>query len=251
MPRILIADDNPLSLQFFATVLAEYGFACETAADGADALRRASDEHFDLLLLDLNMPQLGGPEVLQRLRADPATLSHASASIATSAEMHQSTSNQLLQNGFSATLPKPVSIQVLIEVVRQVLHLTPAEDVLVDAVSARTAKAIDETVLLDDAQALSSCGDTDVVQAMRAQFVEELALLPDELRDGAAHHDDQRLRERVHRLRASCGFCGAIALNRACLAWSDAALQPAGTQAALERVIDIAVATRARLQATG
>jgi DNA-binding NtrC family response regulator len=68
--RILIVDDEPVVRLVFRTALESAGpsYRVETAAGGDDALRQLEAGPFDLLLLDLNMPALGGLEVLRRLR---------------------------------------------------------------------------------------------------------------------------------------------------------------------------------------
>ena len=71
MPKILVADDNPISLGFFADALAQLGSDVERACDGLGALAAAQRERFDLLLLDVNMPGLDGIGALRRIRAEP------------------------------------------------------------------------------------------------------------------------------------------------------------------------------------
>ncbi|MCW5578643.1 MAG: response regulator, partial [Dokdonella sp.] len=58
-PRLLVADDNPLSLRFFADALDALGIDSVLAADGEQALARADGGAFDALILDLRMPGLG------------------------------------------------------------------------------------------------------------------------------------------------------------------------------------------------
>lgn len=67
--RILIVDDDPKYRAFVARGLAESGMVCSTAPDGETALERLSQEHFDLLLLDVMLPGLQGWDVMEALRA--------------------------------------------------------------------------------------------------------------------------------------------------------------------------------------
>ena len=69
--RILVADDDSLNSTLLMVSLEEEGFAVETAADGQQALDRLNARPFDILLLDLLMPEVDGYEVLARLKADP------------------------------------------------------------------------------------------------------------------------------------------------------------------------------------
>ncbi|MFA7321652.1 MAG: response regulator, partial [Dokdonella sp.] len=60
MGKILVADDNPLSLDFFCEAIALAGHAAIAVADGSAALAAAREQHFDLLVLDARMPGLNG-----------------------------------------------------------------------------------------------------------------------------------------------------------------------------------------------
>jgi len=73
MPRrVLVADDEPLTAEMFALMLAFQGYDVVCVHDGATALARARELKPDVILLDVLMPELEGPEVTRALRADPA-----------------------------------------------------------------------------------------------------------------------------------------------------------------------------------
>jgi DNA-binding response OmpR family regulator len=67
--RILIVEDEPRIVSFLEKGLRANGFSTTSVADGRDAAEMATDEHFDLVLLDLGLPGLNGREVLRRIRA--------------------------------------------------------------------------------------------------------------------------------------------------------------------------------------
>jgi two-component system, OmpR family, response regulator len=70
MMRILVVDDEPSIVDAVATVLRYEGFEVEEAASGRAALQRAQDGSFDLVVLDVMLPDLDGLEVTRRIRAD-------------------------------------------------------------------------------------------------------------------------------------------------------------------------------------
>jgi adenylate cyclase len=71
--RILIVDDTAMNLKLLEGILTGHGYAVSTAPSGPVALERVRDEHPDLVLLDVVMPEMSGYEVCRRLRADEAT----------------------------------------------------------------------------------------------------------------------------------------------------------------------------------
>ena len=67
--KILIADDDPQILRALRITLSARGYDVDTAADGREALRLATDGHPDIIVLDLGMPGLTGIEVIEAVRA--------------------------------------------------------------------------------------------------------------------------------------------------------------------------------------
>ena len=101
---------------------------------------------------------------------------------------------------------------------------------------------------LDDAAGLQACGDATVLRALRGLFAQELDQLPAELAPLLAPAETAALRDRLHRLRASCGFCGAAELDAACAAARSSLEGDASARtAALQHLLSVAAATRARL----
>src|SRR5216683_510121 len=68
--RILVADDDPILREFAIVHLATPSATIETACDGAAARTRLHEEHYDVLLLDIEMPHLDGFSLLEQIRAD-------------------------------------------------------------------------------------------------------------------------------------------------------------------------------------
>ncbi len=68
MAKILVVDDSPTILQIVSAALRTKGYEVITGANGEEGLRKAVDEHPDLVLLDIMMPGLNGYEVIRKLR---------------------------------------------------------------------------------------------------------------------------------------------------------------------------------------
>jgi type II secretory ATPase GspE/PulE/Tfp pilus assembly ATPase PilB-like protein/ActR/RegA family two-component response regulator len=73
-PTILLVDDDAVNRTLARKLLQKHGYRVTEAGDGLEALDRLAQERFTLMVLDLDMPRMGGREVLHRVRADVATV---------------------------------------------------------------------------------------------------------------------------------------------------------------------------------
>lgn len=192
-PMVLVADDDPASRRFLCDGLHALGARTEACADGTTALERARAYAFDLLLLDCRMPGAGALQVLLELQGSMLAQSSESVAIATTAELNPGDRKKLLAAGFRDILMKPCALVDLQRMLAMVTAVSPV------------------TCMLDDCAALTASGDATTMRALRLLLREELAVLEQEL--DPLSRDPVALRERLHRLRSSCGFCGASALS--------------------------------------
>ena len=111
MKRILIADDKPSSRELVRTMLEHCGYEVIEAADGAEAVEKARGSQPQLILLDLQMPELDGFGVIERLRAE-ACFADTPIVALTASAMH-SDGAKVLAAGFSGYITKPIRLAQL------------------------------------------------------------------------------------------------------------------------------------------
>jgi PAS domain S-box-containing protein len=125
-PTILYVDDDAGNRQAFTWIFRAEGFEVREAATGSDALRLAA-ERPDLVVLDVNLPDINGFEVCRRIKMDAATASipvlHMSAHYVQSGDRVQG-----LDAGADGYLTKPVEPQELLAQVRALLRVHQAEE---------------------------------------------------------------------------------------------------------------------------
>jgi CheY-like chemotaxis protein len=120
---ILIVDDNPLIVRLLAEMLEDEGYRVGALA-GADVVELALSAPPRLIVLDVLMPGLDGPEVCRRLRADPRT---ATVPIVFVSALPPATLALRLQDcPYDALITKPFNIDQVAEMVRQLLESRPA-----------------------------------------------------------------------------------------------------------------------------
>ena len=121
MFRILQIDDQDSILMLVERLLTSRpGFESLSAENGRDGLALATAHHPDLILLDVGMPEMGGEEVLARLKADPGTADIPVMILSGSG--HDEMIEFMLDHGAAGYLPKPFTAQALYAVVDAFQH---------------------------------------------------------------------------------------------------------------------------------
>jgi CheY-like chemotaxis protein len=198
-PRVLLVEDDPVS-RAFLTVAAQALPATVDAADSmAAAIALAAAGHYDLWLIDANLPDGSGPQLLARLRARDA----ATPALAHTATADADTRQALLGAGFRDVLVKPVPAASVKLALREALGLEPAPppDALADWDDETATRALN--------------GNREHIAALRKLFLAELPAVLERVRNAFRNEDFQGLHGELHRLRASCGFVGATRLQHA------------------------------------
>jgi len=121
--RILIVDDEPKIRSFVGRALAAAGYATELAGSGAEGLRRAMQSRYDLIILDLVMPDLDGRQVLCKLLAGHPE----QAVIVLSCVADVAAKVDCLERGAQDYLTKPFSLAELLARIRVQLRADPQQ----------------------------------------------------------------------------------------------------------------------------
>lgn len=111
MKRILVAEDNPANRELIRTILELRGCEVLEAGDGEEALLKIREIRPDLVLMDVQMPRLGGLAALQEMRADPGLA--PIPVIALTAYAMQGDQERFLAAGFDGYASKPIDAKAL------------------------------------------------------------------------------------------------------------------------------------------
>ncbi len=103
MTKILLVDDSKFLRLATERALTRAGYQVSTAIDGEDALKIAREQNPDLILLDMLLPKMAGPDVLKALKNDPAT---AGIAVVAFTSLSQKNAIRLEQDGACAFLDK-------------------------------------------------------------------------------------------------------------------------------------------------
>ena len=115
--RILVVEDNEKNMKLFRDVLVATGFRALEATTGGEAVELAVEHTPDLVLMDIQLPDADGVDVLHQLRTDDRTA--AIPVLAVTAQAMLGDHERFLAAGFDGYVSKPVNVGELIGTVRQ------------------------------------------------------------------------------------------------------------------------------------
>ena len=115
--QVLVVEDNEKSMKLFRDVLQATGYRTLEATTGGKAVELAAKHAPDLVLMDIQLPDLDGAEALSRLRADERTASIPV--LALTAQAMHGDRERFLAAGFDGYISKPVNVGELLGTVRQ------------------------------------------------------------------------------------------------------------------------------------
>jgi len=117
--KILIVEDNELNMKLFHDLLEVHGYTTVQTKDGRDVLRLAREHNPDLILMDIQLPEVSGLEVTRQLKLDPG-LKHIPV-IAVTAFAMKGDEEKIRNGGCEAYIAKPISISNLLTTIEKVL----------------------------------------------------------------------------------------------------------------------------------
>ncbi|MDX1710033.1 MAG: response regulator [Rhodovibrionaceae bacterium] len=117
---ILIVEDNELNMKLFHDLLEAQGYAILQTRDGMDALKIARASHPDLIVMDIQLPEVSGLEITKWIKEDD-NLKDIPV-IAVTAFAMKGDEAKILQGGCEAYIPKPISVADFLATVERFLH---------------------------------------------------------------------------------------------------------------------------------
>jgi CheY-like chemotaxis protein len=120
MARILVVDDEPDIIRLVSRIMEARGHLVITAKNGKQALAMVRDDPPDLIILDLDLPQMKGLEVCERIKSDPAT-GHVPVIMMTEAYVSLADAKRAASVGAKEYIFKPFMSEVLLHNVQRLL----------------------------------------------------------------------------------------------------------------------------------
>jgi len=127
--RILLVEDNDISQKMELYLLDKLGYRADTANNGREAIRLLEKNHYDLVLMDIQMPEMDGMQATEIIRQpDSGVLNHWVPIIAMTANSLDEDREKCLEAGMDAYMAKPFSPRTFCEIVEKYIQKTLPEN---------------------------------------------------------------------------------------------------------------------------
>lgn len=199
--RVLAVDDMEINLRLLTTWLKNTQLQLTLAYSGQDAVAQCKEHEFDLILMDVQMPNMDGLEATKLIRQTELNL--GTPIIAITAHAFKEEQDKLLASGMDDYLPKPVDLSDLIDLIKRWCHvadpITQNEDSFDWLLALKRAHQNEEAA-------------KDILQ----QFIQQLPNLVEDIEQADKAGNFILMQEKVHQLHGACCYTGVPALLTIC-----------------------------------
>ncbi|BAE52539.1 hybrid sensor histidine kinase/response regulator [Paramagnetospirillum magneticum] len=232
--RILVAEDNPVNQQVAVGLLRKLGHSVDVAADGAEAVEAVRSRPYDLVLMDVQMPEMDGLQATAAIRALTGGAERVPI-VAMTANAMRGDDRMCLDAGMDRYISKPIDRRKLMEVLAQYAAEPPAAKPPQAENPAPSAVEIDVLDLL--------CEDLGVetVVEILAKFFEDATSREAECAAALAREDHERVRREAHAIKGAAASLGLTDIRRTAEAMEAAVRSGAPIAAPLAALSDAIV----------
>ncbi len=209
--HILVAEDNPTNQKVIAGILEKQGHRVALANNGHEALRALEGECFDLVLMDIQMPQIDGLEATKVIRDLERGTGRHLPIIAMTAHAMAGDADRFLNAGMDAYMSKPLDVHQLHEVIQQFTSKNDEQSSMndPDPVDRPTRVKPNHRMFNRDQLLVQLDGDEDLLCEVASLFLKESALVMEDLAQAVATTDAEAIGQVAHKLKGSASIFGA------------------------------------------
>ena len=207
--RLLLAEDNVINQRVAIKTLERMGYRADVAANGFEVLDALSRQRYDVVLMDVQMPELDGLEATRRIdyEVPPARRPYI---IAMTANAMQGDRERCLEAGMDDYISKPVRVEELVAALER--SAARQDGVRSEAALASAPGALIDRTVLDQLQVSLGGGDPSIVAELIDRFFIETPKQLAELGQALQTHATTDAIRAVHTLKANAAILGAHAL---------------------------------------
>ena len=219
--KILIAEDNLINQELAMAMLIKMGYQPDVVDNGLAVLEALQVEHYDLLLLDVQMPEMDGLETADYLVNhwhELHTGYERPTIVAMTASAMQGDREMCLRAGMDDYISKPIMMDSLQRTIEKWAVSNISEEVADERIVVKVEKAQNSSVI--DRAAIRNLEQINpklIGRMIHLFTAEEAPALLQNLRQAIANHDSKEVSYNAHTLKGSSNILGAKALGKLCL----------------------------------
>jgi PAS domain S-box-containing protein len=210
--NVLLAEDNIVNQRLAVRLLEKHGHSVVVANNGREVVEALQRTPFDLVLMDLEMPEMSGFEATACIRRREEGTGRHVPILALTAHAMKGDRERCLQAGMDGYVAKPIQARELYREIAELLPDAQAEE--------------DGTRVLDRAAALEHVGgDAELLRELTAVFLQDCPRMTEELREAVRSGDAATLKRAAHSIKGAVGILGGKATFEAALRLENLARQ--------------------------
>lgn len=195
---MLIAEDSAVNLKLIVRMLEKRGHKVTTSSNGLEAIEAYKKHRFEIILMDVQMPEVDGFEATATIRElEKASGVHVPI-VAMTAHAMKGDRERCLGAGMDAYISKPIKAGEVFETMDRIVKNQESQD---------RGTAVDvEGAVIDYSAAIRHLeGDVDLLKEIAEMFLEESPALMDQMREAASRGDSKTLERAAHTIKGSVG----------------------------------------------
>jgi PAS domain S-box-containing protein len=210
--RVLVAEDNITNQQVIVAILDKFGFKADVAGNGVETVRALETTRYDLILMDVQMPEMDGLTATRLIR-DPSSrvLDHNTPIVALTAFAMRGDKEKCLAAGMSDYITKPIEIKDVQTVLRKWLG---ADSSGAATPPPKSFPPLDANPVYDRAGFMSRVmEDAGLAKTVIAEFLKDLPLQMDNIKRSCEQEHVAEFGKHAHKLKGASGVVGGMALR--------------------------------------
>ena len=203
---VLVVEDNPVNQKVVGSLLTKWGHRVVLACDGARGLEALERKHFDLVLMDIQMPVMDGIEATRSIRAREREQGGHIPIIAITAHARTQDQERCIDAGMDGYLTKPINSAMLRNAIAELLPIAAADG------NGAASETTNEQVDFDQLKEFVG-DDPDLIAEVVQIFLHDAPVTFSLAERAIAHADPKALESSAHRLKGSLSTMGAAAAS--------------------------------------
>lgn len=221
LSRILLIEDNLIAKKMAMHILSGLNCQVDHAPDGKTALQFASQQCYDLIFMDIGLPDMDGYEVTKRIRLQEWNIDAPVPIIALTAHVDSENQQHCIEAGMNAVLSKPLVKDTASDMLNAFIP-SRAKPIVAPTPPAsledekKTLLELSGLVIDREAGLNTANGDEALLQELLTMLFTSLPEELTHLTDAYEKKDWDKVRSLAHKLKGGASYCGAVRLKEAC-----------------------------------